>query len=302
MKINIYTKRNGVGLEADANILHDILQPQHDVKIIDWDSPGGNKRPANVAIHLEHIRKELLHLAPYNINIPNPEWFEPNWIPLLKRVNLVLCKTHYTQSIFEKIHGNTVYTSFTSRDMYKPEATKHRMFFHLSGRSKHKGSEAVRNVWKANHQLPLLIMHRLENLAGYIFEQENYYPSVRKVKDIRDYMNMAVFHLCPSKAEGFGHYINEALSAGSIVITTDAPCMNELIDNSCGFVVPAVRCGRHHLSDEFCVNEMELFRTINKVCQLTDEQINVMSANARALYLKRDTEFKQTFLNVINNI
>jgi hypothetical protein len=60
MKINVYTKYNGVGLQADAELLRSILT-EHDVVIIDWERPL--IRLADVGIHLEHIRIELRKLA-----------------------------------------------------------------------------------------------------------------------------------------------------------------------------------------------------------------------------------------------
>jgi hypothetical protein len=46
-------------------------------------------------------------------------------------------------------------------------------------------------------------------------------------------------HLCPSEREGFGHYIFGPMSIGAIVVTANAPPMNELVDSSCGVLVPA---------------------------------------------------------------
>jgi hypothetical protein len=40
-------------------------------------------------------------------------------------------------------------------------------------------------------------------------------------------MNRHRFHIMPSKYEGFGHYIHEAIGCGGIVLTTDARPMNE---------------------------------------------------------------------------
>ena len=48
--------------------------------------------------------------------------------------------------------------------------------------------------------------------------------------DLHDYLQDAAWlSVCPSMAEGFGHYINEARLSQVNVLTLNAPCMNELI-------------------------------------------------------------------------
>ena len=217
--INIYTRNNGVGLEADAKILKACL-PTYTVNIIDWMQ--AKRQKADVGIHMEHIRRELLHLAPYNIAVPNPEWFDAAFMPLLKRIDAVWCKTKVTKAIFTPLHRKCIYTGFTSIDKYKEGVERHMMFLHLAGKSSHKGSATVLSLWKSDKTLPLLYMQKLENYGGYHLTQPNYIGQFSRVKDISEIMNTAMFHLCCSKAEGFGHYNNEALSAGAVVITTDA--------------------------------------------------------------------------------
>ena len=297
MKINIYTKLNGVGLEADANIIKGCL-PQYDVMIIDWMRPV--KRSADIAIHLEHVRKELLHLAPYNIAVPNPEWWEPTFTPLLKRIDAVWCKTKYTQEIFSTIHSNCIYTGFTSIDKYKEGVAKRIMFLHLAGKSSHKGTEAVVDVWKNDLSLPLLYLQKIENIGKCHINKPNVICEFRRVPDIRDIMNTSLFHLCCSKAEGFGHYINEALSAGAVVITTDAAPMNELVTNEYGFIVPAFVCGKHRLSNEYCVARNDFKATIRTAITTDANTLLAMSAKARQAFIKRDAEFKNKINQLIN--
>ncbi|GAB9477560.1 hypothetical protein Gpo141_00014651, partial [Globisporangium polare] len=38
--------------------------------------------------------------------------------------------------------------------------------------------------------------------------------------------------LCTSRMEGYGHYINQARVSGGVILTSDAPPMNELVEGS----------------------------------------------------------------------
>ena len=58
---------------------------------------------------------------------------------------------------------------------------------------------------------------------------------------LRTLQNSHRFHLCLSEAEGWGHYIAEALSVGAITLTCDAAPMNELVTAERGLLVAAGR-------------------------------------------------------------
>ena len=51
-------------------------------------------------------------------------------------------------------------------------------------------------------------------------------------KDLIELMNQCGIHICTSETEGFGHYINEAKSCQSIVISIDSKPMNELVNDN----------------------------------------------------------------------
>lgn len=291
---------NGVGLQADAELLREVLKG-HTVNIIDWERPS-SRAVATINIHLEHIRKEFMHLAKYNISIPNPEWFEDAFKPLLRSVDLVLCKTQHCLSIFSQMHPNCVYCGWTSRDCHLPNINKRMMFAHLAGRSSHKGSEFVREVWNSGPNLPLLYFQKYTDTHKFKFNQSNVILQKTRVKDIREIMNTALFHLCTSKAEGFGHYITEAMSSGAVIIATDAPPMNEIVTADFGFLVPSRVCGKHRLSAEYCVDTKALRETVLKAYATEPERLMEMSELARETYLQRDKDFKVRINKIINQI
>ena len=62
-------------------------------------------------------------------------------------------------------------------------------------------------------------------LADATYIEPIHWKSVEKI------IEKAGCFLCPSSIEGYGHYINEAKSCKSIVVTTDFAPMNEFIDS-----------------------------------------------------------------------
>src|SRR6202011_4092360 len=67
-------------------------------------------------------------------------------------------------------------------------------------------------------------------------------------QDLRTLQNSHRFHLCLSEAEGWGHYIAEAMSVGAVTFTCDAPPMNELVGAERGVLVGVHLGERHNLA------------------------------------------------------
>jgi hypothetical protein len=53
----------------------------------------------------------------------------------------------------------------------------------------------------------------------------------------------AAIHACPSAAEGWGHILDRARWRGAVIVTLDAPPMNELVDSESAVLAPAVDGG-----------------------------------------------------------
>jgi hypothetical protein len=65
--------------------------------------------------------------------------------------------------------------------------------------------------------------------------------------DIRRLQAASGVHICASEREGFGHYLNEARGAGALVISTDHPPMNEMVqDGVTGVLIKPGRTGSYH--------------------------------------------------------
>lgn len=296
MRINIYTALNGVGLQRDYDILRNLFESAgHSVDYSDWKHRKGfdGHRPSrtDVAFHLEIPQFDHISLAPVNIMIPNPEWFETAWLSKLHLFNAVYAKTHDTERIFSQHHGKVVYTSFTSLDKYNPEITKDKVFCHIAGKSSFKGTSELIQAYK--HDLPICYMTTQQqqrtggNLVatGYLTET-----------DLDVLVNACLIHICPSYYEGFGHYIWEAMSCGAVVITTDAPPMNEI---GLKFTVRTENGGRHHQGVLNRPNVGSLIEVIKTVESMGYDELISIGQNNRKKYLDNDAFFKERILSLL---
>jgi hypothetical protein len=289
MKINIISTNNGVGLQQDYLILKSVLEKKHEVNFIDFRKPIHKK--ADVSIHLEHAVVSLLPTAPKNILIPNPEWFEGQWLKHIGRFNEIWCKTHETERIFKQHSPNCIYTSFTSVDHFNPEIKKDKVFFHNRGKSSHKGTLATIRAWRETFGRLILNSDgtaKLQQKNGMILN------NIRMSdEDICIVMNSCLFHLCCSEAEGFGHYINEAKSCGAIILSTDAAPMNEMVSNEFGKLIPVVSKGRHMLGITNQIDHTSLTYAMQELLELSEKELSLMSEKSRQSFLDNDKYFKE---------
>ncbi|MDN2579304.1 glycosyltransferase [Aquibium sp. ELW1220] len=102
--------------------------------------------------------------------------------------------------------------------------------------------------------------------------------------ELRRLQNACGIHLCPSRAEGWGHHIVEALSVGAVVVTTDGPPMNELVEPGCGILVPVASSEPRHLGTCFHVDMAGLERSIETVIAMSDPAKAALGAAARRRY------------------
>jgi hypothetical protein len=111
-------------------------------------------------------------------------------------------------------------------------------------------------------------------------------------------MNYYVFHLCHSQCEGFGHYINEGLSCGAVVITSDASPMNEIISKDNGILLqPTIhKTQLKVIKCYYSISEIE--NCITYCLNMSDEEIQKLSINGKITY----EQTKKTFNDKIDII
>jgi glycosyltransferase involved in cell wall biosynthesis len=303
--INIVALPNGVGISRDIKIITDILEPAGFRVSCSHLFRMDATRKHDLNIFLERLTPTAMGTAKLNCMIPNQEWFEIDWIPLLKNFQLVLAKTRYAEEIFKELGCNTEFVSFTSEDRYVDGVKKDAVhWLHLVGKSVQKQTETVYRTWQRNPGFPQLTIIQDPRFWRPRTGLRNVtYMNDRVPEEIlRVMQNAYAVHVCPSETEGFGHYIMEAMSAKAMVVATDAEPMNELVTPERGILVNPVSCEPMRLSMAYTVNEKSLEDAVMKATIMPDAEIAEKGEKARKFYLDNDAFFKRQFLHSIRNL
>lgn len=308
--LRIISRDNGVGLTRDMALVAELFRDAgHQVDVVAY---GGNRmldrcmeishrlrhaagHRVDLQIFLERVYARFLPLAPCNLLIPNPEWFQPKWRQLLPRFDAVLCKTRHGADVFSALGCEVREIGFTSDDVFDPVVERVREFFHLAGRSSAKGTDAVLDAWARHPEWPHLTVVQNPKTATRRIELPNVSHRLEYIEaaELRRLQNRNLFHLCPSEMEGFGHYLNEALSAGAIVLTTDGAPMHELVTADCGVLLTPVASRPEGLVQRFIIDIAGIEAGVAKALAFDDAAIARMRTAARDRYVDGDARFRR---------
>ena len=250
--INLIINNNNYGISNDAKLIVQQLNTVSQIsglfkfKVCAVPFYKSQCIHSDINIFIETINPLLIHYAKINIFIPNQEWFYNVWKPYLHLFDFIWCKTKYSENCFktfvpnlkDKIH----YIGWTSIDRYKTSINKQKDCLHLVGNSTFKGTETLLISWKQDWDTLHIVIDPknkiYKKIVPLLKDKSNIilHDTYLNTEDLERLMNQCWLHLCPSEAEGFGHYINEALSCKSIVITTDFSPMNTFVEDS--FLIP----------------------------------------------------------------
>ncbi len=151
-----------------------------------------------------------------------------------------------------------------------------------------KGTDRLVQLWARHPEWPQLVLVYHGKDASPVPEAPNirWYRDYLADEELRRLQNASWFHLCLSEAEGWGHYIVEALSIGAVTVTLDAAPMNELVRPGRGLLMACAQLGRQNLSDIFRFDESTLERSIQEALAFDDSRLAALGESARQWYLE----------------
>ncbi|GLQ88218.1 glycosyltransferase [Dyella flagellata] len=319
--INLIAWDNNRGMSHDLRLLQQTLEALgHEVAFADagpkrkhgawkarwqrlqmtlrWLLSGGRQpRQLDVNIFLEHVRPSYLKLARRNVLIPNPEWLSQRDLRWLHRFDAVFTKTQSATSTLLGLGHPATYIGFLSIDRHDPQAAREPVFLHLAGASRMKGTERMLAVWRRHPEWPRLIVQQSpatavasEGQAPQNLDHRVGYP--RDIAEIAQLQNSCSYHLCLSEAEGWGHYIVEAMGCGAVVLTCDGQPMNELVRPDRGVLVQAQDVGAQNAARRYLFDETSLEAAVERVIAMPDAERSAMQQRARSWFLANNEGFK----------
>ena len=160
-------------------------------------------------------------------------------------------------------------------------------------------TEAVVEAWSRHLEWPeLTVVRRARRYGGEQAPPLPPLPNVRYETDfvpedrLRQLQNECEVHVIPSQAEGYGHVIGEAMSCGAVVVTTDAPPMNELVRPDRGVLIRVARSEPMRRSTRNYIDVCDLEAKLNQIFAMSPERRAELKRNARAWYEAQDLRFR----------
>ncbi len=288
----LIAKSNSYGLVRDAALIaeqlknhgHQVLQATP--KDRSFLSRLTRKTHADVIIFFERSVPAWFSAAGELYLIPNQERYPKRQLPRLKNLTATLTKTKHAEEIFNAIGCQTIDVGFSSEDRQATQFKKDKSkFFHLAGGSTLKGTETILELWNKHPEWPTLILvQKQKNAPDRVPENVDLHSGYVSDENLLKLQNECGVHLCPSRSEGWGHHIVEALSTSAVVLTTDAPPMNEHVSAEIGVLVPHGHQSPRHLGTNFYVDSAALETAIANTIEMSDAQFMDKSKKARAAF------------------
>ena len=294
------------GLLQDVSILKESFERlDYDVRCFDnkdrspWDVLRF-KKTSQTIVHIAQIQRRWLNAGRKHILIPNQESFQQDRAWALRFFDKILVKSQHSRECFGNIHPNIVFTGFTSKDIFIEGVEKDWMsFFHVSTDFIRKGTQEIVRLWQRHPEWPQLVLkvtrrEHLDAIGPNMTVVDGYLPYEQLV----DMQNRYGLHLCPSRSEGWGHTLVEAMSSGALVVTTDAPPMNEIVTSETGRLVPYRNTIPRRLGTDFLVDVDALEAAIVELVGMPVEAKQALGQAARARYFLLDKAFRERLAEV----
>jgi glycosyltransferase involved in cell wall biosynthesis len=238
MRVNLISNhRKNTGLSQDVNIMRGLLtsiyedDKDFEIKLVQYVMPQCSE--ADVNIFFEVVNPSLFSYAPKNIWIPNHEWTYKSWVPYLHMMNEIWVKTREAERIFTELTSTHVrYIGWTSLNKeFRSKKNYHKAIVPV-GKNIYREVGSIFVAYDMIQQSDLAKYNRLpflnivSRLKIEVPEKISNKVSVVESLSDSDYdelLSECGLCICLSRAEGFGHAVNEAMASGCNMIVSSIP-------------------------------------------------------------------------------
>jgi hypothetical protein len=249
MRVNLIgNHRKGTGVSQDVQILHGMISHVfgEDVQVRHIPHFYPQCPQAEINFFIEVLNPSLFVYAAKNIWIPNPEWTRKTWLPYAKSLDEIWVKTHEAEKLFWEQDIKVRYVGWTSIDKVQPKIKNYHKAIVPVGTNIWRNPKPILQAYlKIQSTIPSLysslpelhIVHEPkavpvpplpESLQGKV----KLHSEVLSESDYDILLHDCGACICMSAAEGFGHAVNEAMSAGCIPILSPIDAFRELTENA----------------------------------------------------------------------
>ena len=271
-------------------------------------------RPPDVVIFLENIIavEPAFPGGAVKILVPNLEWMSSITERRMSQIDQVWHKSRTSLDTLTEAFADVShhYLGFTSID---PNLTVqgYDAFAHFRGKAPRRHSNEIISAWRSRPDYPVLKHHFYSDDLdpdAFVFSEwlswNNIRVRVGKMEQAAyfDALKSCGIHLCTSAGEGFGHYINEARAMSAVAVVVDAAPMNELIDETCGILIPprtSYPCyrGRRHR-----IETADIVTCIDAILGMDTDALARLGARARQRFLDERAQFEHRTCLLLRNL
>ena len=315
MKINIISLNNAHSLSEDSESIAFALKKFYLKKKILYnyfnfqDTKGAI---ADINIFVGLINNSFIKYAPINILILDHHKFDKNWIPYLKRLDYVLCKTELSVELVKPFINKEkiVLVGSKIRDRFITSAEKKfDSFLLVLGQSNYRQEQIILDNWQEDYPKLTVLCGRnlLKNRNITKKEQENI-TYIEKYLIEEDYSKLLTehgVHLCLSSASTYAHTFQDCLSAKSIPICIDSFPYRYFVSNHINaYMVKSHKKKKlpNSFGSEYLFKPEEFKLVLEKVIKimkedeiLLEEMAEKNKKNIRQENMKYDRVFKEFF-------
>ncbi len=199
------------------------------------------------------------------------DYYTEDTLSLFKIYDFLICNTHRHLQAMQS-HPQAYYLKWcVDTDLYKIDEKKRNnheiTFFHSVGMSKRKGTDILVDAFLDSHlcEKSKLIIHTqipIQNVCKYNVAHLKKYniDVVEKTVGAPGLYSLGDIYVYPTRLDGLGLTIYEAMSSGMPVITTDYPPMNEVITDEVGALIK--------VADHYC--RADAYYYPMAICDKTD--------------------------------